>query len=296
MNENTIIDQTMWELAAGADRALVGSQGGAVLGWVHDGQAMLCPAPVHDGASFDPLATASFPLVPYSNRIGQARFCWDEQEQRLRANFPPEPHAIHGTGWKRRWTLAERSEDRVVLDLTQEADGDWPWPFMARQTIALEGGTLSLTLTARNLAERLVPLAFGHHPYFDAAGAALQFQAARVWSREADLLPGSAAPPVGPFDFAASAPVADREIDHCYEGWDGRAAIRWAGRRYGLDLSASAALPCAVVYIPAAGERFCFEPVPHAIDALNRSDAAPMPAIAPGDSFTATILMEAVQA
>jgi galactose mutarotase-like enzyme len=38
-------------------------------------------------------------------------------------------------------------------------------------------GALLLELTALNLADRAVPLAFGHHPYFPRGGASLKFRA-----------------------------------------------------------------------------------------------------------------------
>ena len=42
---------------------------------------------------------ASYPLVPFSNRIAQARFSVDGKPYVLRRNFGDHPHAIHGCGW-----------------------------------------------------------------------------------------------------------------------------------------------------------------------------------------------------
>ena len=47
----------------------------------------------------DPLQFASFPLVPFSNRIADGRFEWDGEQIEIDPNFAPEPHAIHGVGW-----------------------------------------------------------------------------------------------------------------------------------------------------------------------------------------------------
>jgi galactose mutarotase-like enzyme len=75
--------------------------------------------------------------------------------------------------------------------------------------------------------------------------------------------------------------------------WDGRARIAWEGRP--LELLITSDLPAAVVYIPKGEDRFCFEPVPHCNNALNREDAdPPMPVVAPGEEFTAVIRFEAV--
>jgi len=64
-------------------------------------------------------------------------------------------------------------------------------------------------------------------------------------------------------------------------------------REYALEIDSD--LPHAVVYTPADEDYFCFEPVPHINNALNRADGD-MPIIAPGDSYTASITFRAVPA
>ncbi len=277
----------------GADRVWLTRHGGALLGWTHDGQAMLRSAAPAAADGSDPLGTASFPLVPYSNRIGDARFAWAGEARQLAPNFAPEPHAIHGLGWRRDWAVESQSATAVTLVCHHAPDADWPWAFVARQTIAVAGGTVSLGHAAENQAPAPGPRGVGPHPKFDSAGAHLQFAAATVWSNGADRLPTDAAPPTGRFDFAGGADVAGGVVDHCYEEWGGQATVAWTGRRYRLAISASSALPCAVVYIPADGGAFCFEPVPHANNALNRPDAAPMPVVAPGAAFQAELRLVA---
>src|SRR4051812_14410085 len=57
----------------------------------------------------DDLPTArlagSYPLVPCSNRIGDARLDWQGRTWPLTPNNAPEPHAIHGIGWQLPWTV-----------------------------------------------------------------------------------------------------------------------------------------------------------------------------------------------
>lgn len=277
-------------LGLGADEVRLGLAGGVLLGWSHGGQAMLRSA----AAGAEPVASASFPLVPYSNRIAAGCFAWAGEQHRLRRNFPPEPHAIHGCGWQRPWRLERHEAGLAELACDHQPDADWPWAFAARQTVRLAPGRLVLDLAATNLAPLAVPLGFGHHPYCDAAGARLRFAAGGVWQQDAEGLPQALVPPAGPFDFAAGAPVAGRAVDHCYEGWDGQARIEWADRPMALELAASPALGCAVVYVPAGGDYFCIEPVPHATNALNRPDAAAMPVIAPGECFRARLELRAV--
>ncbi|WP_428332785.1 aldose 1-epimerase [Novosphingobium sp.] len=267
--------------------------GGMLLGWHHHGQPLVRSALPSVMTCTQPVDSAGFPLVPYSNRIADGQFCWDGQPVRIRKNFAPEPHAIHGVGWRARWRLDAIGRDSAVMSMHHAANADWPWPFVARQRIVLTGGVLSLELEARNLADHAVPLGFGHHPYFDAQGATLRFGAQTVWRNSALHLPDQRDPPRGDFDFADGGLVAGRRIDNCYEGWDGVADIGWDGLPWRLALSATAGLPCAIVYIPQGEAYFCFEPVPHANNALNLPNASPVPVIAAGACFNATIRMAA---
>jgi aldose 1-epimerase len=42
----------------------------------------------------------SYPLVPFSNRIGHATLQWQGTSHPLVRNNGDEPHAIHGVGWQ----------------------------------------------------------------------------------------------------------------------------------------------------------------------------------------------------
>lgn len=280
-------------LTAGAARCSVRADiGGSLAGWTIGDQPLLRPAPDNAG---DCLDMASFPLVPYSNRIGHARFDWDGTAVALAPNFEPEPHALHGVGWRRPWTIADRGDSHVTLALHHGGDADWPWPFEATQRIMLREDRLSLSLSAINRHHAAVPLGFGHHPYFDATGATLSFTASRVFPSDASSLPMDPVAPHGAFDFSGGAAVTGRTIDNCFSGWDGNAIIRWADRSIGVAITASPELAAMVLYIPDGGRFFCVEPVPNINNALNRPGDKPgLPVIAPGAAFTADITLCAV--
>lgn len=288
----------MIELQCGAAQCRVYPALGGSLGmWSVDGQPMLRAATADDVSAADPLRLSGFPLVPYSNRIGQGSFVWENETIQLARNFAPEPHAIHGVGWQRAWDVTAQTETSVTLAYQHDADARWPWPHRAEQEFLLSETSLTLRLRARNDHTGPVPLAFGHHPYFDSADARLTFAAREVWETGADMLPTEAHAPSDKFDFSAGEPVNGRALDHCYTGWNGVARIDWMGRCHALDISATPNLTSAVVYIPSDGDAFCFEPVPHMNNALNRSErTAPMPVIAPGAWFEADIVLNAVPA
>ena len=284
-------------LTHGAARCdLLPQVGGSIGTWAVSGQEMLRTARESGIAARDPYATAGFPLVPYSNRIGQGSFEWRGERMNLARNFAPEPHSIHGVGFERAWQVQSRDSDSAVLQLTHRPDAGWPWAFDARQYITLTDDLLILEFEAVNLESQPVPLAFGHHPYFPSSGARLTFHAQGVWRVDDDGLPCELVKPTGPFDFFKGSAVENADIDHCFTGWNGVAIIAWPDRPQALGITASRELSSAVVYIRRDLDAFCFEPVAHINNALNRDDReSAMPVIAPGESFEASIRFRAIR-
>jgi aldose 1-epimerase len=157
-------------LVHGADRCeLLPQLGGSIGAWTVDGQQMLRTASAASIAARDPFGMGSFPLVPYSNRIGNATFEWDGKIHTLARNFLPEPNAIHGVRFERSWQVQGGTSDSVLLKLLHQPDAGWPWPFEARQRITIAERELTLDLTAINLASRPVPLASATIPTFHSA-------------------------------------------------------------------------------------------------------------------------------
>jgi aldose 1-epimerase len=283
-------------LTHGQDRCdLIPEIGGAIAAWSVDGEHMMRPASAASVAAHDPFGMASFPLVPYSNRIGNGSFEWDGQRFALARNFYPEPHAIHGVGFERPWQVRARDANSATLTLNHRPCASWPFAFEAQQRITLGPGSLTIDMSAVNLAERAAPLAFGHHPYFPREGAWLKFGAESVWLVGDDGLPSLRLKPFGKFDYANGMAVTRGDIDHCFTDWHGKAEIYWPERHLAVQIDASESLRCAVVCIRSDVDGFCFEPVPHINNAANRSDRDhAMPVIAPGKSFTASIRLRAV--
>jgi aldose 1-epimerase len=270
--------------------------GGSIGTWSVNGQEMLRTASEAGIAARNPYATAGFPLVPYSNRIGQGSFEWRGKLVALARNFPPEPHAIHGVGFERPWQVRTRSSNSALLCLAHRPDAAWPWAFEARQRITLSDDMLILEFEAVNLESQAVPLAFGHHPYFPRSGARLTFHAQGVWMVGDDGLPRELAQPAGKYDFSKGTAVENADIDHCFTGWNGVAIVAWPHKTQALAISGSRELSSAVVYIRRGLDAFCFEPVAHINNALNRADReSSMPVIAPGESFESSIRFRAIR-
>ena len=81
-------------------------------------------------AAKDPLEMASFPLIPFSNRIRNGSFLFQGQEINLPPNFPPEAHTIHGHGWRAPWDVTEVSANRAAIEFRYVPD-EWPFSYLA---------------------------------------------------------------------------------------------------------------------------------------------------------------------
>jgi aldose 1-epimerase len=176
------------DLHAGPLRlALRPDLGGCIAGLWRDGLPVLRSLEPADVAG--PRDAGSFPLVPYSNRLGYRRFRWHGVDHTTQPNFPDNPHSLHGVGWHRPWAWASDGPDRAQLSLEHAPDGDWPFAFEARQSFVLDATGLMSTLAITNRADRPAPAGLGFHPYFPKRSRS-------------------------------------RLHDHCFEGWQGAARLR----------------------------------------------------------------------
>lgn len=254
---------SVFELRAGALRlALRADLGGSIAGLWHDGLPVLRstePAAL-DGAR----QSACYPLLPYSNRLGYRRFRWKGEEHSTQPNFEDSPHSLHGVGWLRAWELAESSAQEVVLRYRHEGDAHWPYAFEARQHFHLTPQSLRLELVFDNLADRVVPVGLGWHPYFPKrARSRLHVELAARWDSDATQLPVRKVAQSG-----IDSDVAHLDYDNCFDGWRGAARIR--DEKLSLQLASS--LDRLVVYTPPTHDYFCVEPVSHVSNAIHMAE------------------------
>ena len=203
-----------------------------------------------------------YPLVPFSNRVRDARFTAPDGTRIELSTFPGAAHALHGFGQYEAWTVESQSADEVVLRYTHEAGREgWPWAFEATQTFALTDDGARLTMRIRNVSEREMPVGFGFHPYFTADAADLD---AHVdWRHEAEIA----------IEPSPDAPRRHHEREAAgytryLGGWDRHARLRFANGAL-LTLSASDELSHVVTHCPAGAAYLCVEPVSHVSDGFN---------------------------
>jgi len=217
------------------------------------------------------LDAASFPLVPYVNRIRDGRFAFRGREVRLTPNMAGDPSPLHGQGWLNPWTVEEASERSAVLTFQHEP-GEWPWTYAARQEFALDQRGLSIRLSCRNKSDEPMPCGLGQHPYFPCGRETkLDTRVSHVWTVDEQLLPVEKVPAEGRYDLRKRL-VCGQVLDNGFGGWGGLAWMGDPGWPYELVLS-SASAGFFQLYSPPEGGIFVAEPVTHANAALNAPES-----------------------
>lgn len=202
-----------------------------------------------------------YPLVPYSNRIGNAKLIVGNETFLLRPNFMQEPHAIHGFGWQREWQVVKQSLSSAELHHKHLADADWPFACTGRQVVKLDQNLLTLVLSVTNNDKRAMPAGLGFHPYFPITpDTHLHTDWKGMWKMGADALPTTLGQVPPEADFSQLRPVMGWKIDHCFTGWSRRAVLDYS--TYSVQLDASELCRQVVVFAPNDGRNFiALEPV-----------------------------------
>ncbi len=268
-------------LAAGAARVeLSPDAGGAIATFTYRGIDVLRPTPSAARAAHDVRAHASYPLVPYSNRIAHARVAFAGRDIALERNFGDHPHSIHGVGWQRPWRVVARdaSTALIAFDHTaKEAEARaWPWPFRATQWLGLKseerGATLTAKLSIANTGDTAFPFGLGFHPFFPRTPTtALDFEAGSVWENDHTQMPIRQALVPAAWRRGILSVESGRGIDHVFTDWNGVATLTDPGRPFDTGIGADRAAGFVVVYAPHARDFVAVEPVTHMTDAFNRA-------------------------
>ena len=213
------------------------------------------------------LEAASFPLVPYVNRIRGGAFRFRGREIVLTPNMPPDPSPLHGQGWLAPWRATYRSEDEAELRFDHPA-GEWPWDYEAAQRFALDAEGLEVALSCTNRSAVPMPCGLGQHPYFPCTDETRLDTGVRcAWTIDDKVLPVEQVPAQGRYDLRDRR-VCGQGLDNGFGGWSGRARIETPGTGFVIEMSSDDA-GYFQLYSPEEGALFVAEPVSHANAALN---------------------------
>ena len=242
------------------------------------------------------LDAASFPLVPYVNRIRGGAFAFRGREVRLKPNMAGDPSPLHGQGWLSPWRI-ERASRRDALLAFEHEPGEWPWAYRAEQAFALDERGLSLSLTCRNRSDEPMPCGLGQHPFFHCSPETmLDTAVTHAWTIDQHVLPVDKVPATGRFDLRRRQ-VCGQGLDHGFAGWGGSARMTDPAWPFAIEMSSRTAR-FFQLYSPPDGGIFVAEPVTHANAALNAPEeqwrGLGMRVLEPGETMTLDMRIEVV--
>lgn len=245
--------------------------------WTPVLRSMPCDA----GTSSD---AGSFAMLPWTNRIKDARFVYRGDEYSLSTNMN-DGSAIHGVGRDFPWKIIDRSPitARFMFDSRSVEDDrmNYPFKFGAVQRFEIGPDRVEIDLSVTNLDERAIPVGCGHHPYIH-RHLFSQMDDLRVQLDLAGRYPAQGCIPDGEpiFDsscegFKRGDPIGNPGLDDVFSGFGGVAVFDWAASNVRMTMECTDNLDHVVIYTPkeANGEPnefVCVEPVTMVNDGFNR--------------------------
>ena len=277
--DDPAIEPTLVTLTSGTTRVVIAPEIGGALAAFYDVTPegplhWLRPALPAAFAERDPLLMASFPLLPYCNRIRDARFEFGGGTVDLNGNDRRFAHALHGNAWRHPWRVGARTESSLELHFEHQpmphVPGDWPFHYRGLQRIELIGGALRITLSAQNLADRPMPFGMGHHPYYPrTAQTRIHADVQAMWHADADVLPTHLGPHPAVDALRHGMSPDAFELDNNFANWTREATIAWPDEHRHLTMTADAPFDHMVVFAPANDPQLCVEPVTNTTDCFN---------------------------
>lgn len=268
-----------------------------------DGQWHDLLRPTRRASLGEPERCASFPMVPWSNRIRDGVLRFGDRTWQLQRNAA-DGTAIHGASRYAAWTVASRTTEAITLalDSTSQVGINFPWQFAARLTYAVAGRTLSVTTTVRNTDVTPFPAGFGHHPYFvrslrpgagtTADGPVLHVPARAGYGLRAGMALGAAGRLPSRADFSRPRPLGTAFVDDVLTALEPGAPITVAYDELTVDLHSDPLYSHVVVYAPRGRSYFAVEPATNVNDGFALFEAG-VPGtgvfvLSPGEERTAT--------
>lgn len=221
---------------------------------------------------FDPIHWAKggiYPLMPYSNRIADAKVRIEGEVVSLLAHPAAVPHTLHGNAHAQSWTTTASSETTATLELQSAASLAWPWRYRATQSFELTRSKLNIRLVLCNTDSCVMPAGFGLHPYFrHQPDALLTYSASTRWSATPEFLAQSSRPLADTERYEQPRRLPDGGMTDYVGGWTGTLALGLpAGVR--IQMQADTVFNHMVVHRPDNAAYLCLEPVSHVANGFN---------------------------
>jgi aldose 1-epimerase len=220
-------------------------------------------------------ACASFPMIPWSNRLRDARFIFAGQTHQLTANNA-DGTAIHGVARKLPWQTAHSSPTEIRLTFDSRAHpANFPFAYTAFISYRLKQRAFIIETGLANADKTPMPGGFGHHPYFvreiDGSPVLITMPCSRYYLLENNLPSAGAIPVDSRVDFRKAKPIGDIFYDDCLTGRKSNdpARLQYPAVNLDITLEMDAIYEHIVFYAPLKMPFYALEPVTNANDGFN---------------------------
>ncbi len=219
---------------------------------------------------------SSFIMLPWANRIANAKFRFHGHEYQLREDHPGV--AAHGATRHLAWEVERASLDRIVtrFDSRDYPDVNFPFKFSARSEYRLEDDDLQMELTLTNDDDQPFPGGFGHHPYFvrDAANAVqVQLLVDARFELDNSIVVAPPIPLTDYYDFRDLRPLGASPYDDLYTNRTSQTLYaRVVYPNVAVDLLADPMFEQVILYAPEGKPFFALEPQSNVNDGFNLYD------------------------
>ncbi len=227
----------------------------------------------------NPERCASFPMLPWSNRIEAGVLAFAGQTWQLQRNGE-DGTAMHGALRYAPWRLVSRSHDEATLeaDSADLVGVNFPWRFTAQVDYALRDRSLVVTTRLRNGDVEPFPAGFGHHPYFvrsllpvgarppgEPGEPLLQVDAQAGYALHGGIASAAAGAIPQRADYRDARPVGEVQVDDVLTARTGAhlATLRYPEPDVTVRIEADEAYSHVVVYAPRRRSYLAVEPVTH---------------------------------
>lgn len=230
---------------------------------------LLCP---FGGQKFDPYAwpkSGAFPLIPYSNRIRNASFSFQNSTYQLPPHPVASPHTLHGICQTLPWRVTGFSQGMIKMAV-EYSGPHWPWPIRAEQRYTLHDDRLDIRFALKNIGVTAMPGGIGFHPYFLAEDMfEAHFRPRRQWVVGQDRLPVSIRPHASQSVTITPSDWRDHDFFEHYSDIADDIVLRYAEAT--LSIRTSENLRHLVAYAPRGRNYLCLEPASHVSNGMNLS-------------------------
>jgi len=243
----------------------------------------------------------SFVMLPWTNRIKDAKFSFEGKEHKLESNADDQT-AIHGVGRNLPWAITDRSPitARFVLDSRLHSQINFPFKFGAIQRFEIGPKSVEIELSITNLDEHPIPVGCGHHPYIHRHLASpedelsIKLDVKGRYPTQGCIPTGASINDDTCKALATGEPIGNPGLDDVFSGFGGDAIFDWDQTQLRMTMSCSSNMDHLVIYTPqdadgTPSEFVCVEPVTMVNDGFNAfadgNEAAGTVVLAPNETL-----------